>query len=161
MTRSTSAALGYKDRHVIAHRLRQLADLPLAERHALAQALLCVLIIRIGLWTLPFVSVSAFAARAAALDSRLASVRPNRLAWAVDAAARRVPAASCLTRALVMQMLLTRAGRRAEVVVGVRRDGAKGFESHAWLRHDGQILVGDTGDLDRFAPLLSLSAASQ
>jgi hypothetical protein len=142
-------------------RLRQLAELPPGERRALAHAAACVGWARAALWLAPFAWVSQRAARPAAISPALAEVRPTRLAWAIDAVARRVPAATCLTRALALQMLLARAGRRGEVVVGVRRAGDQGFESHAWLRCEGQVLIGDTGELEAFAPMLNLSGATR
>ena len=46
----------------------------------------------------------------------------SRLEWAVRAAGRRVPMASCLTQALALQFLLGRSGHFSEVLIGVRKD---------------------------------------
>ena len=65
---------------------------------------------------------------------------PERSAAAVDRLLRRAPGPwrhSCLRRAVVLAALLRRSGRDAEVVIGVRRAPAGGFEAHAWLRCDG------------------------
>lgn len=44
---------------------------------------------------------------------------------------------TCLKRALVLHYLLHRAGRPAELVIGVRRDQQNELAAHAWLAHDG------------------------
>ncbi len=67
------------------------------------------------------------------------SPTPEQLASGVDRVLRRAPRPwhhSCLRRAVVLAALLRRAGRNAEVVIGVRRAPAGGFEAHAWLRCD-------------------------
>jgi hypothetical protein len=73
------------------------------------------------------------------------------VAWAVEATARRVPEASCLTQALAADVMLRRAGATPQVRIGVAKDRQE-FEAHAWLELDGRVLVGDH-DLDRFVPL--------
>lgn len=44
---------------------------------------------------------------------------------------------TCLKRALVLHYLLHRAGRPAELVIGVRRDEQNELAAHAWLAHEG------------------------
>lgn len=44
---------------------------------------------------------------------------------------------TCLRRALVLHYLLHRAGRPAELVIGVRRDEHNQLAAHAWLAHGG------------------------
>ena len=77
------------------------------------------------------------------------------LAWAVRAAARRVPRASCLTQALALDALMAVANHRAAIRLGVarRRDGT--FEAHAWVEHEGKVLIGGRRDLERFSVLPS------
>gem|GEM_PF-5122549 len=50
------------------------------------------------------------------------------------------------------------AGRESEVHIGVAKDGARGFEAHAWVEHAGKVVLGDDGDLGRYAPMLALVA---
>jgi hypothetical protein len=68
--------------------------------------------------------------------------RPDarRYADAVDRVLDRAPLLwknTCLRRAVVLAALLRRAGRDAEVIIGVRRTGDGRVEAHAWLRCDG------------------------
>ena len=66
----------------------------------------------------------------------------SRLAWSVRRVARIVPDATCLTRALALQVILARRGIPVELVLGVSRSASKEFLAHAWLEKDGQILIG-------------------
>jgi hypothetical protein len=78
----------------------------------------------------------------------------DRIAWAVQASARRVPDATCLTQALVAETLLHRAGHEAILHLGVARpgEGGGGLDAHAWVESEGQVVVGG-GELDRFTRL--------
>jgi hypothetical protein len=72
------------------------------------------------------------------------------MAWLVRACARRVPGASCLTRALAARWLLAEAGMDSTLHFGHRRDERGGFAAHAWLEHEGQVLVGGDEDLELY-----------
>jgi len=136
-------------------RLRQFSDLPPAEKLAVLWALFLVVGVRMALWTLPFRVIAAYSARGVPTSRSLASVRLGRLSWAVQAVAKRVPHATCLTQALALQMLMGKAGREAELTIGVTRGRDRAFEAHAWLKHNGAILVGDHSDLASFSPILN------
>ncbi len=99
-----------------------------------------VVLVRFALWLLPFHSVCAWAQRSRSVSSRLAATPAEDLAWAVRATARRIPLASCLTRALALQSLLAQAGRCASLRIGVARDPAGGLDAHAWIECDGKAL---------------------
>ena len=80
---------------------------------------------------------------------------PERLAWAVTAASRRVPAATCLTQALALHLLCRRRGWPTQLQIGVARsDGA--FRAHAWVEHDGKILIGEPVSPNAFTTLPSV-----
>ena len=138
-------------------RVRQFAELTGQERGLLLRAVVLVAGVRLALWTVPFRWVRLVLGARRAVSPNLEVIRVKRLAWAVQAAARRIPGASCLTQALALQYLLARAGESAEVHIGVAKDAARGFEAHAWLEHRGAILVGDNGELERYAPILAVS----
>jgi hypothetical protein len=73
----------------------------------------------------------------------------------VEVAARRVPRATCLVRALAAQALLARHGHPSQLRLGVARGADRAFEAHAWLERDGQILIGG-GPEGRYVPLPAL-----
>lgn len=69
-----------------------------------------------------------------------------RIAWAVAAAARRLPGGSrCLAQALAAHVLLRRHGHASGVRLGVVRVGPRRLEAHAWVELDGAPLLGGSG----------------
>jgi hypothetical protein len=42
--------------------------------------------------------------------------------------------------------------------LGVDKDSEDGVKAHSWLEYDGEILVGDLPDLDRYEPLPPLES---
>ena len=136
--------------------IRQFGALPARKRRLLLRAVALVAAVRITLWTLPFRWVRSVVGRRRAVSPALAKLHVEHLTWAVQAAARRIPGASCLTQAISLQYLMTSAGHEAEVHIGVAKDAARGFEAHAWVKHRGAVVLGDDGDLERYAPMLAL-----
>lgn len=134
---------------------------PAAWRLALI-ALAKVAWVRFALWRWPYARVRARLltdhARRRPRNKRVAGWfvperDPYALAWGVRTAARRVPMASCLTQALALEALMLEAGLAPEVRIGVARDADGGFEAHAWVEHEGCVLIGGLPDLERFAVL--------
>ena len=125
------------------------ARLPAPERRLAFRALVVVVGFRLALWLLPTRRVLAASPR----PRRAApEVSPERLAWLVRAGARRVPAATCLTRALAARWLLAEASLPATLHFGHGRDARRGFHAHAWLDYQGRVLVGGEEDLERYHP---------
>jgi Transglutaminase-like superfamily len=129
------------------------------------RAVVLVAAIRLALWTFSFRFIRAMLGARRMVSKELADRPVNRLAWAVQAAARRIPGASCLTQALALQYLLARAGESAEVRVGVRLSQpgkpAREFESHAWVEHHGKIILGNNGELECYSPILTLRPSEE
>jgi hypothetical protein len=139
--------------------LHTLASLPVSERDLVLRTLPLVVAIRMALWTMSLRRVG----RLLRLFERLPFSVPvdlpvSRLEWAVRAASRRVPLASCLTQALALQFLLTRTGRSSEIHIGVRNDAEAGFQSHAWVQCEGQLLLSTPYELAGYSRLLELEA---
>jgi hypothetical protein len=129
--------------------LRSLAGLSRAERSLAFRALALVVAFRLALWTLPARRVLAAAPRPRPRPAH-AGISPDRMAWLVRAAARRIPDATCLTRALAARWLLAEAALESTLHFGHRRDERGTFSAHAWLEHDGRVLVGGEEDLTRY-----------
>lgn len=140
--------------------LAKLIALPAAERRLLLAAAGLLAAVRVGLWTFPFRSVYG-AVRSRGPSARRAGVpgapSSERIVWAVEVAARRVPRATCLVRALAAQALLARYGHASELRLGVARGAGRAFEAHAWLEGNGQILIGGATQ-ERYVPLPSLDS---
>jgi hypothetical protein len=77
----------------------------------------------------------------------------ERVVWSVRAVARHLPGCTCLVSAIALQRLLSRQGHVSELHVGVARQGEK-FAAHAWLTHDGEFLIGETGS-EAYVPLMA------
>ena len=62
----------------------------------------------------------------------------------------------CLSQALTLRTVLSRRGYPARICYGVREVEGAPFMAHAWVEHDGAVLIGG-GNLDRFRQLLTPS----
>jgi hypothetical protein len=140
---------------------RRFLALSARERRTLLRAALAVASARIALWILPFRRVCGFVRRRAVNTNIREDVPVIFLEWSVRAVARRIPMASCLTQALALQWLLTRAGHRASLYIGVAKGHERGFEAHAWVESRGEILLGSTASVGGFARIITLLPQEQ
>ena len=122
--------------------------LPAADRRLLLEALATIVRVRMLLRVQPIDRLRAWAQQ-----RKPGNVPPGQLAWAVRTAARRVPGATCLVQALALQRLLSQQGHVSELHIGVARHD-QSFEAHAWLTHQGEILIGADRHED-FTPLVA------
>lgn len=136
--------------------LRRFAALPGSDRALLARAAGWVVLARLALWAFPYRRTRALADRCARTTPKRGAA-PERTAWAIEATARRIPKATCLTQALAAEVMLRRDGHRPEIHIGVAKPDRAAFEAHAWLELDGRVLVGDH-DLGRYTRLQPPSA---
>ena len=97
------------------------------------------------LWLLPFrllrTMLSKFSNGTVA-GASAEQISVERVAWAVTAASRYVPVATCLTQALVTKMLLGRFGYPAIVRIGVARSESGELQAHAWVESGGSVVIG-------------------
>ena len=124
--------------------IRGFVRLPSRERALLWRTGLLIAAIRAGLWLLPVRTLRRLLRGrifGPLFPPELLSLCPDHLAWAVRTASRPVPAASCLTQALALQHLLAQSGRPSQIQIGVALDGDSGFRAHAWVEHDGRVLL--------------------
>lgn len=135
-------------------RLRRYLGLPATERKLFRQALWAVAWVRLGLWLLPFRVVRGWIERPGQVRPAATSKLPaEKIAWAVKAAARYVPRATCLVQALAGRRLCAQAGYASTLHLGVRQTG--GFAAHAWLECEGRLLIGGE-EAEEYAELLAL-----
>jgi hypothetical protein len=132
--------------------LSRFARLPSQERRLRLGALALLAPVRLLLWLFPLRAVRSILSGVERLPGTPVDAPPERVAGAVEAAARYVPRATCLTRALTAQVMLRRRGREALLRVGLRR-GEDGVEGHAWLESDGLVVLGGAIDLARYERL--------
>ncbi|MEA2236952.1 MAG: hypothetical protein QOC81_1676 [Thermoanaerobaculia bacterium] len=112
-------------------------------RRLLFEAFGTVLLIRAGLWLLPFRVVHRAVASRAARAARGANRPVDQIVWAVETAARRVPRASCLTQAMAGTVMLAAHGHEATLRVGVARNELGEMRAHAWIESEGRTILGD------------------
>lgn len=129
----------------------KLIALPRNRRRLLVRAFLTVAAFRAALSVLPFRWTRRLAARGPG-SGPVPATSADDLVWAVSAAARRVPRATCLTQALALQALLTQDGHDATLRLGVARGELGALEAHAWLESGGRVVIGGPQSA-RFVPL--------
>ncbi len=103
----------------------------MADAGLLAEALLTVTTVLLARGLLPTAAVRALLRRTVGRWRR--STGAPRAAWAVDVAARLLPAGACLTRALATEALLARRGQRSRLEIGFRREADGRLAGHAWV----------------------------
>ena len=129
------------------------------DRYFLVKSALLLGMIRLGLRLLPFKTLRRFLAKMTRSITRLQGAEQipiDKVIWAVTLASRYVPKTTCLTQAMVVQMLLVRRGHPAHLRIGVARGEARQFEAHAWVECQGKIVIGGSRDSTGYAPLSSL-----
>ncbi len=134
--------------------LRTLARLQPDERRLALRTLMLVAAIRVGLWVLSFQQLRRVAGALNSSKHLAINVSQDmpvlRLVWAVRAASRRIPAASCLTQSLALHHLLTRAGHHSQIRIGVAKDPEAGFRAHAWVEYKGEPLLSGPEEVARY-----------
>ena len=138
-------------------RVKRFLRLSRAERTLLLQAAFSILAVGVGLRFLSFERLQVLACRGAGRATT--PVRSDRIVWAVEAAARHIPASTCLNKALAAQALLTRHGYASQLMIGVAKGEACRLDAHAWIICQDRVLIGgpETG---RYTPLLNLEVRS-
>ena len=141
-------------------RLARFLALPSAEQRLVLAAACLLAGVRLGLWILPFRRVHGAVGALASRPRPRAPSGPTieRIVWAVGAANCLVPRTTCLVRALAAQALLGRHGHTSELRLGVAGGAGRAFEAHAWLEHDGRVLIGGPVEA-RYAPLPALGSS--
>jgi hypothetical protein len=130
--------------------LREYLRLPAVERALVLRAAAWVAGYRMALSLFPFRRVAGKPPEPAPRTTASPGVPPERVAWAVRACARRVPGASCLTRALATRSLLAREGVASTLHYGWRKDDGNRLQAHAWIDCGGEVLMGADEDLGTF-----------
>ena len=139
------------------HLMRQFRTRNFEERKLFIRGLFLVVVIRIALWTVPFRLTHEWVDRFQRPTGPRQDLdrRTIRLAvWAVEAAGRRMPGATCLTQSMALQILLGRMGQQTRLRLGVAKGQSGEIEAHAWVEAQGRIIAGNTvNGFHRYAAL--------
>jgi hypothetical protein len=140
-------------------RLRKFLALAPEDRRLLLGAAGWLMATRLGLAVLPFGWLRTLVARARPTRASHPS-SPDRIAWAVAAAGRRIPGGTnCLVQAVAARVLLGRHGYSSRLRVGVARAPGGRLEAHAWVESDGRVLLGGPR-VESYTPLPALEHTS-
>lgn len=143
--------------------LRKFLRLSAKQRWLLIKATALLALIRVALRLLPFPVVRPHIERVTRRSRPLAMnpLPAEQLAWAIDVAGRVVPGGGhCLSQALALQVFLVRRGYTAKICFGVQKPEGSALMAHAWVEHDGVVLIGGS-NLQKFTTLVSSSDPSQ
>ena len=76
----------------------------------------------------------------------------DRVVWAVRTGGQKILGDKpCLTEAMATQLLLNRRRLSTYLQIGVARGEQGKLEAHAWIEHEGRILIGNSPDVERFS----------
>ncbi|HEY9644109.1 MAG TPA: lasso peptide biosynthesis B2 protein [Coleofasciculaceae cyanobacterium] len=121
--------------------------------------------IRLGLRVLPFrilLRMIGKLGHPVGRKSSAAAIAANKVAiskivWAVEISTRYMPGgAKCLARALTTKVLLDRQGDTPDLRIGVTKGANGALEAHAWIEHQGRVVIGNLRDLSQYIPLPSI-----
>ncbi len=132
-------------------RLATYFALPRRDRALLIQAFATLVLVRAALHLVTIDRLRAWAGRV-----RQGTTPVDRVVWAVRAASRRMPGATCLSSALALQRLLSAQGHASELHIGVAHE-PNGIAAHAWILHEGHVLIGEEGQ-ERYTVLTTWRA---
>jgi Transglutaminase-like superfamily len=127
----------------------------------LLEAAAALLIVRVGLWTLPFATLTRIVDWVAnPIERQRSAVEAGRIGRTVTAVARRLPLGmTCLVEALAAQAMLRRRGYVSTLRFGVRSGkNPRTIDAHAWLECDGLVVVGAIDALQEYAPMNAADA---
>lgn len=125
--------------------LAKFLRLPKGDKHLLIEAVLILWVIRLALWSLPFsllVRIIDKAVCTSLAKEKSSNIKPEKLAWSIEVASRYAPRTTCLVKALAGRVLLARKGYGSILCIGVARGEGDSLEAHAWLKHQGSIIIG-------------------
>jgi hypothetical protein len=124
-----------------------------SDRSLLIRSVVWLASARLALWVLPLNTVRRLLA-GRVRPGAAAHVSADRIAWAIAAARKVVPAASCLPQALAGEALLARHGHPVELRVGVVKTEQGRLLAHAWVESGGRVVIGQLHEgLSRYTPL--------
>lgn len=150
-----------KPKEIEMRRLRKFLLLSGSERWLLIKAALLLVSVRLGLGLLPLQTLRRVLARLTDTSLPLGNSQQfsfKSVVWAVETAGRLMPwARTCLTQAIVAQVLLLRRGYSAELHIGVLKHDEDQFLAHAWVESGAEVVLGDH-ELERYTPLTTWGA---
>lgn len=123
-------------------------------------SLLITVRLGLGLLTLKLVSFKSLQLLLRRLIQYLAWPRlqhiftPQHIVRFVQVSARYMPGkAKCLAKALTTYLLMGCLGYSPQLRIGVLKDATGNFSAHAWIEHQGEVVIGQLNDLSSYTDL--------
>lgn len=117
------------------------------------QAGLLLAAFRLGLWLLPFRLLRHVVESQCSGRNHCSGEGLEGIVRAIMVARPWIPAATCLTQALAVQLLLRRHGYAPALRIGVARGPNDDLKAHAWVECAGSIIIGDLPELHSYTAL--------
>jgi hypothetical protein len=142
-------------------RILKLFRLPFNDVGLLAESVIALAFVRLGLSLLRFQTLRRWLARVSATGRQEAPPERRlirKVVWSVNVVSAYLPFfRNCLNRALAAQMLLGRRGQLVNLRIGVKRDPEGEFKAHAWIESEDRVVLGAVDDLWQMTPLPPLN----
>ena len=139
------------------HWFKKFRHLDSAEKGLFFRALATVLIVRIGLRVFPYRLMLRWVEYFRDSTGRRCDLERRQIrqvAWAVEAASRRVPGTMCLPQGMATHLLLGRLGQPSQLRLGVALKAGGELEAHAWVEVNGRVVSGGAiAGFERFVAL--------
>lgn len=124
-----------------------LRRLPTSDGLLVIEAALGMTWSNLKLWVMPFQRIAPTLGQLqvspVAPDPNQPPLTAKKVAWAIQAAARRLPwPCKCLSQAMTAKAMLRRRGVSTTLYVGVSKDEAQSFLAHAWLNCGSYLVTG-------------------
>jgi len=144
------------------NKLHKFLALPGLEKGLYLNAAFWLLVVKAGLYLLPFERLRGWMARFDEPAGKPAEMEEMRTTiQAIERIARVLAPLriNCLPQALVGHRLLGRKGFNVELKIGVLKPPGDQLIAHAWLEYQGRVILGDLRGLEQFAAFPALGAA--
>jgi hypothetical protein len=142
-------------------RIARLFSLSFSELRLLAESVIALAFVRLGLSLLRFQTLRRLLGKVSATGMQEAPPERRlirKVVWSVNVISAYLPFfRNCLNRALATQVLLGRRGQQVNLRIGVKRDPEGEFKAHAWIESEGRIVLGGLDDLWQMTPLPPLN----
>lgn len=129
----------------IRHYIGKWNNLSVEGKFVFLKAAVCLVLIKLGLSTLPFLKFRKAFHWFCKTESfsEIPQEKINLTVWAVDTAANLLPLELlCLPRALATKYLLRKVPALT-LEIGVEINPKKKFEAHAWVERNGSVIMGN------------------
>lgn len=123
------------------------------------QAYILILMIRLGLYILPFQRLQSLILKAEGLkfvSMMVPDATVRAIALSVERSAKySIGNPLCLAKALATVVLMSIYGFPYQINIGVAKGKSDNLEAHAWVESEGRVIVGYLPDLSRYVPMSS------